>query len=338
MTLGEFIKDRRITIIMALFFYGVMMMFLFAFRVNTALPVACSVLFGMAFVGILAWEYGRRKAFYDRLRDHLSQLDKKYLILEMLSKPDFYEGAMLYEYMYEVDKSMIENVAAYRRQLEDFKEYIEMWIHEAKIPIASLVLMCHNHPGETGQKGFEEQIRRLDRMIDQILYYVRAEHAEQDYRIQAYPLKDIVKQVALYNKDDILGYQIDFVVQVDGTVTTDAKWLAFIVNQIVNNSIKYVREGVQPRISICSETTEKETRLVIEDNGIGIDPADLPRVFEKSFTGGNGRDRVKSTGMGLYIADRLCRQLGHKISMTSVPGEGTRTEITIAHFDHVRPV
>ncbi len=337
MTLGEYIKDRKITIIVALVSYGVMMMFLFAFQVNTALPVACSMLFGMTFVGIMAWEYGRRKAFYDRLQDNLSQLDKKYLILEMLSRPDFYEGRLLYEDLYEIDKSMTENVAAYRRQLEDFKEYIEMWIHEAKIPVASLVLMCHNHPGETGQKGFEEQIRRLDRMIDQILYYVRAEHAQKDYHIQEYSLKDIVKKVALYNKDDILGYHIDFSVQVEGMVMTDAKWLAFIINQIVNNSIKYVREDVQPKITIYTEYIEKDIMLVIEDNGIGIDPADLPRVFEKSFTGQNGRDRVKSTGMGLYIADRLCRQLGHKISMASVPGEGTRTEIMIAHFDHVRP-
>lgn len=346
MKLNRYLMDKRSIIGLGLVYYFIMVMFLIGFRVEGSLIIAFTILLGGFFLVGLAWDFLRRKRFYDVLVEQTKQLDHKYLVLEMLSKPEFYEGEIVYQEMYDIQKSMVENINSYRHSVEDFKEYIEMWIHEAKIPIASLVLMCHNHKTKQRDAGLSEdtffnqdmekiyvQARRLDTLIDQVLYYVRAENAEKDYLIKEISLKELVKKVAMHNKDDLLERQINFVVNVNGQVVTDAKWLEFILNQLVNNSMKYIRTDVQPEIRIYTEELADSVKLYVEDNGIGIMPGDLPRVFDKSFTGENGRTKAKSTGMGLYIAKKLCDRIGHGIEITSEWGEGTRVIITIGKND-----
>lgn len=349
MKLGRYLADKRYAIGMGLAFYIVMVMFFIGFRTEASLIVAFTVLFTGFWLGILIWDFFRKRKFYDMLVTQVEQLDQKYLVLEMLTKPEFYEGEIVYQELYETHKSMAENVSNYKRSIDDFKDYIEMWIHEVKIPIASLVLMCHNHKAkeatvihadetaeEWDMRKLYEQVRRLDSMIDQVLYYVRAEHAEKDYLIKEVSLKELVKRVALHNKDNLLENRVDLSVDVDGTVTTDAKWLEFILNQLLNNSMKYRREDVQPEIHIYTEMQKDSARLIVKDNGVGVSPADLPRVFDKSFTGENGRIKAKSTGMGLYIAKKLCSQLGHKIEIESVVWEGTCVFITIFKSDYYK--
>ena len=175
----------------------------------------------------------------------IKTLDKKYLILEMLNKPNFYEGELFYQILYDINKSMIENVKEYNLSITDFKEYVEMWIHEVKIPIASLTLISHNHQNEIDKK-YIEQIRKLDNYIDQILYFVRSENVEKDYIIKEKKLQEIIKNVALKNKDDLLENAVRLDVDVHNEkVLTDSKWLEFILNQIINNSIKYKRKNTE---------------------------------------------------------------------------------------------
>lgn len=333
MKLNRYLIDKRNTIGLGLVYYVIMVMFFIGFRVEGPLIIAFTVLLAGFFLAGLLWDFLRRRRFYNMLVEQVEQLDQKYLILEMISKPEFYEGEIFYQELYGIHKSMAENVNGYRRSVEDFKEYIELWIHEAKIPIASLALMCHNHKTrvqEEAAKKIYEQVKRLDTLIDQVLYYVRAENAEKDYLIKEISLKELVKKVAIHSKDDLLERKIDFYVNVSGQVVTDAKWLEFILNQLVNNSMKYSRTEVQSEIRIYTEELSDSVKLCVEDNGIGITSADLPRVFDKSFTGENGRITAKSTGMGLYIAKKLCSQLGHGIDISSATGEGTRVTITIA--------
>ena len=116
-------------------------------------------------------------------------------------------------------------------------------------------------------------------------------------------------------------------------VLTDAKWLEFILNQIINNSIKYKRDDTESCIKIKSEEDKEKIYLTIYDNGIGIPESDITRVFEKSFTGENGRAKAKSTGMGLYIAKKLCVKLGHRIEIESEAGSFTRVVIAFGKND-----
>lgn len=251
----------------------------------------------------------------------------------MISKPDFYEGEIFYQTLYEINKSMIENIKEYTLSINDFKEYVEMWIHEVKIPISSLTLLNHNHKEQMNKKC-TEQIRKLDNYIDQILYYVRSENAQRDYIIKEKSLQDIIKSVALKNKDDILENNIEFNVNVNNeTVLTDSKWLEFILNQIINNGIKYKKDNCNSKIVVNVMEDEEKTYLSIYDNGIGISKSDIPRVFDKSFTGENGRRMAKSTGMGLYIAKKLCDKLGHKITIESKVQKYTRVTIIFSKSD-----
>ena len=281
----------------------------------------------LGFILYIIYDFGRRKKFYDKFLNDLDLLDKKYLITEMVEKPNFYEGEILYDALYEIDKSMAEKIKEYSLSIADFKEYIEMWIHEIKLPLASLNLMVHNHK-ELSDKKIIEQLKRIDDDVEQVLYYVRSENAEKDYLIKEIELNKVISNVAIKNKDILLENNIDFEVEVGNKkVLTDSKWLEFIVNQIVSNSMKYIRNGVEHLIRITAEENNKNIILKIYDNGIGISKADIPKVFDKTFTGNNGRKIETSTGMGLYISKQLCKKLGHKITIDSKEKEYTEVSI-----------
>ena len=178
-------------------------------------------------------------------------------------------------------------------------------------------MTCLSHKGEIDEK-YIKQIRRLDNYTDQVLYYIRSNYSENDYLIKEVGLNKAVGEVLIKNRDDLLENKINIQVDLNNySVFTDSKWFQFILNQIINNSIKYKKAGVESIIKITASQTKDETTIEIFDNGIGIPRKDLKKVFNKSFTGENGRIGAKSTGMGLYIADRLCKKLGHRIEIES---------------------
>ncbi len=323
MKMKKYIVDHLSSIIVVLFSYLVIFLLLIVFRTSKSLMLAITFIFIVMGTFLLFINYYRKKKFYDEFIHNVCLLDKKYFVLETISKPHFYEGKILYQLLYEIHKSMIENVKIREDSIEDFKEYVEMWIHEVKIPISSLMLLCHNHR-ENLDNTYIHHVKKLDGYIDQILYYVRSNNTEQDFVIKEISLDKVIRNVALKNKDDLLENKINLITHPKKvSVYTDSKWLEFILNQIMNNSIKYIKEDVESYIKIDVINNKNEVLLSISDNGIGIVKKDLPYVFKKSFTGENGRTRTKSTGMGLYIADKLCKKLGHKISIESNPETGT---------------
>ena len=333
MKFSKYLTDKYIEILLVVFGYIIVLMMLLAFKVSSEVITGITIVFVIINCSVIATGYFKRRRFYDYLISNVDKLDKKYLVLEMLNKPSFYDGEILYEVLYEINKSMNENVKKYEISLTDFKEYIELWIHEIKLPIASLTLMNHNQKSKV-DKRYVEQIRRIDDYVDQILYFVRSENAEKDYLIKEANLKKIINNVAMKNKDDLLENNISFIVEAkDEMVLTDSKWLEFIINQIVSNSIKYKRDDVDSVIKLKVEEQSKQIDLHIYDNGIGIPKKDIKRVFEKTFTGENGRSRSKSTGMGLYIVKRLCEKLGRKIAVKSVPNEYTDVVISFSKND-----
>lgn len=332
MKLIKYLLDKIPQIIISIMGFTITIFMLNAFKVESTLKIAITIIFFIACIFNIGIDYFRKYKFYQSLSNTLDVLDKKYLILEMINKPNFYEGEIFYQTLYDINKSMIENVKEYNLSIIDFKEYVEMWIHEVKIPISSLTLLIRNNQ-EKIDKRYVEQIRKLDNYIDQILYYVRSENAEKDYIIKEKSLQEIIKNVALKNKDDLLASKVKLDVNVNNIkVLTDAKWLEFILNQIINNSIKYKRNNVESYIKIIAKEDKEKTYLSIYDNGIGIPKKDIPRVFEKSFTGENGRITAKSTGMGLYIVKKLCDKLGHKINIESKKNEYTK--ITIIFYNN----
>mgnify|MGYP000260205600 FL=1 len=328
MKLSRYLKDKLYFIILFLTFLSLIILLLVGFKVSLELIIVIISLLVIFAILVLIIEYLKKRNFYNEFINIVDKLDKKYLVIEMLNPPNFQEGEILYNKLYEINKSMLENIKNYEISMNDFKDYIEMWIHEVKIPLSSLILMIHNNKNNISSK-MVDQVNRLDNYVDQVLFYVRAENAEKDYLIKKTYLNKVINKIALKNKDYILENNIDFnVLNCEKKVLTDSKWLEFIIDQIINNSIKYKREIASSFIKIYTEKNNEELRLIIYDNGIGIDAKDLPRVFDKTYTGTNGRLKSKSTGMGLYIAKNLCEKLGHKIAIESKVNEYTKVIIT----------
>ena len=328
MKLSRYLKDKLYFIILFITFLSLIILLLVGFKVSLELIIVIISLLVIFAILVLIIEYLKKRNFYNEFINIVDKLDKKYLVIEMLNPPNFQEGEILYNELYGINKSMLENIKNYEISMNDFKDYIEMWIHEVKIPLSSLILMIHNNKNNISSK-MVDQVNRLDNYVDQVLFYVRAENAEKDYLIKKTELNKVINKIALKNKDYILENNICFsVLNCEKKVLTDSKWLEFIIDQIINNSIKYKRDIASSFIKIYTEENNEEIRLIIYDNGIGIDAKDLPRVFDKTYTGTNGRLKSKSTGMGLYIAKNLCEKLGHKIAIESKVNEYTKVIIT----------
>lgn len=330
MKFNSFLKDRLYSIVTALFSYFIILLVLLAYKSDKAIVIAITIILLVTYILLFLTDFFRKQKFYTDLLTNIDNLDKAYLVLETLNRPEFYEGELLCQALYEIDKSMNENVRIEKEQLLDNKEYIEMWIHEVKRPLASLVLTLNNQKNILDRKT-KNILKRLEDYVDQVLYYVRSENAEKDYFIKEVDLSKVIKNVGIKNMDDLLDNKVEFIVdKTNYKVFTDSKWLEFILNQIINNSIKYKRNIDNSYIKIYVKDNLDTTVLIIEDNGIGIKTSDIRQVFDKTFTGTNGREKTTSTGMGLYIAKNLCKKLGHKIEIESKENEYTRVFITFA--------
>ena len=315
MKFNSFLKDRLYSIVTALFSYFIILLVLLAFKSDKSIIIAITIILLVTYILLFLTDFFRKQKFYTDLLTNIENLDKAYLVLETLNRPEFYEGELLCQALYEIDKSMNENVRIEKEQLLDNKEYIEMWIHEVKRPLASLVLTLNNQKNILDRKT-KNILKRLEDYVDQVLYYVRSENAEKDYFIKEVDLSKVIKNVGIKNMDDLLDNKVEFIVdKTNYKVFTDSKWLEFILNQIINNSIKYKRNIDNSYIKIYVKDNLDTTVLIIEDNGIGIKTSDIRQVFDKTFTGTNGREKTTSTGMGLYIAKNLCKKLGHKIEI-----------------------
>lgn len=331
MKFRDYIKDQMIAIFVYILFLGILIFLLLGFQVNQSLFIAILLLVLMYGVYLLLYPYYRKKKYYDLVINQLKELDKKYLLHSLLYEPHFLDGKILFETLYETDKDMREHIITYEQKLEELKEYIELWFHEVKIPISAGLLCLHNHPTKESAK-LVDQFHKIDAYVEQVLYYARSEHPEKDYVISKVSIKQVVNQVAIKNKDSFIEHKIKLELQhLDKTVYTDSKWLEYLLNQLIQNSIQY-RKDQDSIITIKAEETEDCVAISITDNGIGIAKSDLSRVFEKGFTGTNGRKKKKSTGMGLYLCKKLCDKLGHKLSIQSE--EGQYTEVTIEFGKH----
>ena len=324
MKLSTYLKDKLYAFIIFIIYIIILILFLIALKLSSSIIIFITAFTIVIFFVILFFDYFRKRKFYSELLDKLNTLDKKYLLIEMVLEPNFLEGKMLYDVLDEVNKNEHDLISNLKNKQEDFKEYIELWIHEVKLPLASLTLINRK------DKNTLRELKRIEDDVEQILYYVRCENANNDYLIKEWNLDTIIKNVALRNKDDLLALDIDF--KVDNCnlrVLTDSKWLEFIINQIVSNSIKYKKDKGSV-IEINGEDFDNYVTITIYDNGKGISKSDLPRVFNKTFTGNNGRvNSSKSTGMGLYLCKELCKSLGHKIEIDSKVDEYTKVTITI---------
>ncbi len=198
----------------------------------------------------------------------------------------------------------------------DMVDYYSTWAHQIKTPIASMRLRLQSEDSELSRK-LRHDLNDIERYVEMVMTYLRLDSKDSDLVIREVELDDIIRPAIRKFSGDFInkGLKLEYSA-VSAKVITDEKWLAFVLEQILSNAVKYTNEG---SISIFM----KDGRLCIKDTGIGIAPEDIPRIFDKGYTGFNGREDRKASGIGLYLCKKTCDRLGHDISAESMPGSGT---------------
>ncbi|MCM1024969.1 MAG: sensor histidine kinase [Roseburia sp.] len=306
MKLWDYLRDRGMLLLLHLV---CMCAAAFFFRLtgysgtNTALILAAWLLVLTAWLTV---HYLGRRKFFREAGNILEKIDQRYLLGELLPDSDRLEDRLYREMIRSSNKSCIERIRRVEDEKKDYKEYIESWVHEIKAPITGIALFCDNREPDYRRISLEN--RKIENCVDMVLYYARSEEVYKDYLICETELEEVVCEVL--EKNRLLLIESGFQAQVDCShrVYTDRKWIAFILEQMIWNSVKY--RGENPLLRIRTKRLEKSVVLSFADNGIGIAGDELPRIFEKGFTGSNGRSRERSTGMGLYLSRRLCKRLG----------------------------
>jgi signal transduction histidine kinase len=250
-------------------------------------------------------------------------------VLNRLPKPNSNEQDVLHKVMAALNNENISKVEKLYDEKKNYEEFITSWVHEIKTPVAVSRLLIESNSNSSSKEvldSLEEELDKIENYIEQVLYYSKIDDFSKDYLINETSLDRVVKDIVKKQVKTFINKKIS--IEIDNTdleVVTDKKWLSFIFDQILSNSLKYTSSG--GNIKIYGKTEDKFKKLIIEDEGIGVKPEDINRVFDKGFTGYNGRESNKSTGMGLYLSKKMARKLGHDITIESKYGEYTKVTI-----------
>lgn len=332
MNIWDYIKDKAVVILVNI--TGLMVLSGFIWLSGCSKESVCLIIIAWLFLLLIlgSVDFYRRRKHFKHIHNVLNQLDKRYLIAEMVTPGYRLEDKLYFEIMRKSNKSIMDTVNELEREQRDYREYLESWVHDVKTPITSLELICANNPDEN-TKQIQSELGKINNMIDIILYYARMEKAYKDYHIHEVDLKKTVVMAIQSNKQYFLQNQMQVMLEMEETlVSTDEKWVEFLLTQIFTNAMKYRKEE-NAYVKIYTKPQKNQMQLMIEDNGIGIAKEDIGRIFEKGFTGKNGRTGKKSTGMGLYLCRELCDKLDIGIFCESVEGEYTRIGLIFPDAD-----
>lgn len=326
MNLRDFIKERIVFIIinsLILLFTALLLMVL---KVDSFAILFIVIINGAGILIYHIFDYLRKKQYYDEIKENMESLDKKYLISEVIEEGTFTESKLIYDVICKSNKAMNDEIGEFKRGINDYREYIELWVHEIKTPIATCKLLIENNESPLTE-SIGEEVCKLENYIDQALFYTRSNTLEKDYIIKEMSLSSCVNKVLNNNADSLIKKRVKISLgDLEKGVYSDSKWIEFILGQIISNSIKYMNKEHKELKIYCNENS-KYVILNIDDNGAGISEKDISRVFDKGFTGENGRKFGKSTGIGLYLCKKLCKKLGLDITLISEEGKFTRVSI-----------
>ncbi len=326
MNIVEYIKERIPFLIINLVLFFIVAIFMYIANVPKSIIIIVFSIWFLPLVSYIVIELIKSKRYFDSINNVLENLDKKYLLPEVIDEANFIEGKILNNILKTLSKDMNERVKYFKDEQLEYREYIETWVHEIKTPISSTKLILENDDSKLSER-VNYEIRKVENYIDQVLYYARSSDVSKDYIIKEFDLRAVVMKSIKSNSRDFINKKIKLELkEVSGKIFSDAKWIEFIINQVIVNAIKF-SEANKGVVEIYSEEYENNIVLTIKDNGVGISDKDIDRVFEKGFTGENGRRFGKSTGIGLYLCKKLCRKLGLGITITSKVNEGTKVNI-----------
>ncbi len=330
MGFGTYLADRAASLALGMVALGFCALVMIVRGVGRDVVALVCVVLTLA--GLLAalLDWLRRRALYRQLHELLDALgDEPYLVTELAERPTFAEGALFFDALERESRAMRNRVARSRRAQREYREYVETWVHEVKTPIAAAHLVAKNNPSPAVD-AMDAEVDAIEGYVEQALYYSRSTSLDRDFQIREVLLADVARDACRRKARTLIGARVTPELSgLDLVVHADAKWLSFVIGQVLVNAAKYRRDdGGQGHVRLSAERRETgldawETVLAIADDGIGIPAADVGRVFDRGFTGENGRRFAQSTGMGLYLVRELCKKMGVRVWIESEQGAGT---------------
>nr|WP_325178571.1 sensor histidine kinase [uncultured Oscillibacter sp.] len=326
MTLREFLSDRLRRIALQVICAGLATLFLFATGTQPGVLVILLIVLLLAFLTVNMFDFFQQRARLLELKSILDALDRKYLFTECVPQPKGLFERRLFDLARLAGRDMTGAVSDAQASQREYREYVERWVHEIKAPITAARLICRELDGDTRRK-LTAELSQIEAHVERALFYARAENPEQDCLFRQIELEKIAAQ-AIENHRSLLiqnGIRVELE-NMNCAVYTDEKWAVFILGQLLQNAARY--RGPEPAVILSAKPLGRQTQLIVHDNGIGIPAHELPRVFERGFTGSNGRIRGGSTGMGLYLCRKLAVFLELGLDITSTEGNGTVVTLT----------
>lgn len=329
MTLGEFFSDRlgrlllQGTVVIGVAF------FLLAVGTWPGVIVLLLIVLFLTFTAIEIWDFIKYRRRLLELERILEGLDQKYLFAECIPKAETIYERKLLDLSRRAGCAMVSAVSDAQAAQREYQEYVESWVHEIKAPITAAKLICQSTDSTTRRK-LSQELTQIEAHIERALFYARAQSPEKDFIIRKADLGEIAAGAISRHKTLLIQNGIRVETRDLGKIVyTDTKWMDFILGQLLQNAVRYRNEHQPSVITLSAKEIGKQVQLTVCDNGIGIPAHELPRVFDKGFTGSNGRVRGGSTGMGLYLCRYLSKSLEIDLQIASVENEGTTLTLTL---------
>ena len=326
MTLREFLSDRLGRIVLQAICAGLAAAFLCITGTQPGILVILLIVFLLVFLTVNMSDFFQQRARLLEWKSILDGLDRKYLFTECVPQPKRLYERRLLDLVRLAGRDMTGAVSDAQASQREYQEYVERWVHEIKAPLTAARLICRELDGDTRRK-LTAELSQIEAHVERALFYARAENPEQDCLFRQIELEKIAAQ-AIENHRSLLiqnGIRVEME-NMNCAVYTDEKWAVFILGQLLQNAARY--RGPEPVITLSARPLGRQTQLIVHDNGIGIPAHELPRVFERGFTGSNGRMRGGSTGIGLYLCRKLAVFLELELRMDSQEGAGTTVTLT----------
>ncbi|MGL6197292.1 MAG: sensor histidine kinase [Lachnospiraceae bacterium] len=326
MTIKEFINDKMSSLLLHLVSMTALTAFLLMTGTSGDIVTIIIIVWVLGLVTIETITFHKTNTYITELESIMANLDQKYLFAECIPKPKKAYERQLFDLVRRSEKAMIEAVSDAQAGKQEYREYIESWVHEIKAPITAAELICQNIDANTRRKLMKE-LSSVENHVERALFYARAESAEKDFIIRQTSLSDLVTGAVEKHRSLLMqsGVRLEMD-DLDCLIYTDSKWAVFMIGQLLQNAVRYRSD--HPVITLSSKALGQQIQLMIQDSGIGIPTHELPRIFDRGFTGSNGRIRGGSTGMGLYICRKLADLLFIDIKVISSVDEGTTITMT----------
>lgn len=317
-----YVKERWKRLLMLLLFVCIFAFSFWVYRLPVRAvmyPCALCLLFGAVFAAYDIAKAYRRHKFFEELHRRNTEL------ISALPEPEGIVDSDYQQLISVLKEKIAEITAQTDSRIRDTVDYYTVWAHQIKTPIAAMRLTLQKEDVPEARR-LASELSRIEQYVEMVLVFVRLGSDYSDYVFTQQDIDEIIKSSVKKFASEFIDRRIRLEYDsVDIQAVTDEKWFAFVIEQLLSNALKYTREG---SIKIYSEGKV----LCIKDTGIGIAPEDLPRVFDKGYTGCNGRTDRRESGLGLYLCRRICQNLGIDISISSTVGEGTTVRLDLGQY------